>query len=302
VADHVERVINPTQADVIQRVFREIAAGDGFCKIAKRLNAEGIPAPTRRGWAISGVREIVMRELYRGRHVYGKIRWERRKGTKRKVQTPASEGHVESPYLFTGFLRCETRGGAVHVSKQPSRGTMMFYYVCATHRSRGGTRCPTAVRARRRTVAGSASGARGRARRSARADRSLRAGLGDGVAVAEIRAQVGTLKLREQALTTELARLSPLPGAPTLDRAALRRRLVEWHSLLPQTPQVARQLLRKLLPEPIVLEPTPEGIRFRGRAAWAAILSGVMHGSGLVVRPEGFTRPAQQPIEILIAA
>ena len=56
-------MINPPQADLVQRGFREIAAGDGFCRIAKRLNAEGIPSPTRRGWAISGVRKIVMREL-----------------------------------------------------------------------------------------------------------------------------------------------------------------------------------------------------------------------------------------------
>ena len=48
---------------------------------------------------------------------------------------------------------------------------------------------------------------------------------------------------------------------------------MEWHSLLDQGVQVARQLLRKLLPEPITLEPTPDGIHFRGRAAWGALLS-----------------------------
>ena len=158
VADHVERVIVPAQAELVRRIFREIAAGDGFCRIAKRLNADGIPSPTRRGWAISGVREIVMRELYRGRQVYGRTRWERRKGTKCKVQVPEAEWlvadvpalrivdealwqaahhrlaetraayarltdgrligrpegrHVESPYLFTGFLRCEVCGGGM---------------------------------------------------------------------------------------------------------------------------------------------------------------------------------------------
>ncbi len=34
-----------------------------------------------------------------------------------------------------------------------------------------------------------------------------------------------------------------------------------------------------------MLEPTPEGVRFRGRAAWGALLSGVTQGSGLVVPP-----------------
>jgi hypothetical protein len=59
-----------------------------------------------------------------------------------------------------------------------------------------------------------------------------------------------------------------------VSRCALRPRLVEWHALLRQTPEVARQLLRKLRPEPIVVEPTGTGIHFRGRAAWSAVLSG----------------------------
>ncbi len=364
VADHVERVINPAQADLIQRVFREIAGGDGFCRIAKRLNAEGLPSPTRRGWAISGVREVVMRELYRGRQIYGKTRWERRKGTKRKVDTPESEwlvadvpmlrivdeglwtaahrrlaetraayarlttgrligrpeGHVESPYLFTGFLRCERCGGSVQVSKQPSRGAPMGYYICATHRTRGATQCPTGVRARlerleaailetitrdvlaedvltavvERTIARHvAAAAQSPGRRAViagelaevrvRIARYVEA-LGAGVAVEEIRGQLSACKLREQALLGELAQLSPLI-AHALDRAKLRARLEEWHGLLRQSPQVARQLLRKLLPEPIVLEPTPQGVRFRGRAAWGAVLAGVMQGAGLVVPP-----------------
>ena len=52
-----------------------------------------------------------------------------------------------------------------------------------------------------------------------------------------------------------------------------------------QTPAIARQLLRKLLPEPLVIEPIPGGVRFRGRAAWAAILTGVLHSACLVVPP-----------------
>ncbi len=364
VADHVERVPVPAQAEVIRRIFRDVAKGDGFCRIAKGLNAEGIPSPTRRGWAISGVRELVMRELYRGRQVYGRTRWERRKGTKRKVQVPASEwltaevpalrivdealweaahrrlaetravyarltdgrligrpeGHVESPYLFTGFLRCKTCGGTVQVAKQPSRGTVLTYYRCATLRERGETRCATGVRARlsrleaailatlerdvlaedvliavmERTIARQVAAAAQQPGRRAvvageLAEVRVRIGryveaLGAGVAVEEIRGQLSVCKLREQVLLGELAERSPLI-APLLDRAKLRARLLEWHGLLRQTPQVARQLLRKLLPEPILLEPVPEGVHFRGRAAWGALLSGVLQGTGLVVPP-----------------
>jgi hypothetical protein len=48
-----------------------------------------------------------------------------------------------------------------------------------------------------------------------------------------------------------------LSEAHAADGAKLRARLEEWQALLPQSPQVARPLLRKLLREPIVLEPTP---------------------------------------------
>ena len=102
IGDHVERVVNPEQAEVIRRIFREIAAGAGFTRIAKRLNAEGIPSPRpkKHGWATSGVREIVLRETYRGRLTYGKTRWEDRHGTKRKIDVPASEWlTLEAPAL-----------------------------------------------------------------------------------------------------------------------------------------------------------------------------------------------------------
>jgi len=74
VGDHVEREIVPAAAEVMRRIIQEIAAGDGFCRIAKRLNDERTPGPTRRRWGTSGVCELVMRELYRGRLIYGKSR------------------------------------------------------------------------------------------------------------------------------------------------------------------------------------------------------------------------------------
>lgn len=49
---HVEREVVPEQAEVIRAIFDRIAAGDGFCTIArgpKGLNAQGIPSPTGRG-------------------------------------------------------------------------------------------------------------------------------------------------------------------------------------------------------------------------------------------------------------
>jgi len=79
--DHVKRQIVPEEAAVIRRIFEEIAAGRGFAKIAKGLNADAVPCPRaedgHRMWAMTGVREMVFRDLYRGRLVWGRTRLDR---------------------------------------------------------------------------------------------------------------------------------------------------------------------------------------------------------------------------------
>jgi site-specific DNA recombinase len=101
IGDHIERVVNPGQADVVRRIFGEIAEGRGFTRVAKAFTAEGIPSPhPGRGWAATAVLEMVFRDLYPGQQVYGKTRWERRAGTKRKIQVPEAEWSVvETPAL-----------------------------------------------------------------------------------------------------------------------------------------------------------------------------------------------------------
>lgn len=63
---HVLRVVNPTEAELVRQIFDMYAGGLGITRIAKRLNAEGVPAPRQspRGWAPTAVREILHRPLY----------------------------------------------------------------------------------------------------------------------------------------------------------------------------------------------------------------------------------------------
>jgi site-specific DNA recombinase len=97
--DHVARDIVATEAAVIVRIFAEIAEGRGFAKIAQGLNRDGVAAP-RRKWAMTGVRAMVFRELYRGQIVYGKTRWTDKGGTKVKRDCPESEWlTLEAPAL-----------------------------------------------------------------------------------------------------------------------------------------------------------------------------------------------------------
>ena len=94
------REIEPKEAKVIVRIFELSASGLGLLKIVKELNREHVPSPTGRGWATTGVREILKRELYRGVSVYGKTRWEWGNGGKRKVAVPEREWlRVPAPEL-----------------------------------------------------------------------------------------------------------------------------------------------------------------------------------------------------------
>jgi site-specific DNA recombinase len=68
---HVERVINPTEADVVRRIFQ--LRGEGMCqsRIAKHLNAERAVTPRSqqgrpRAWSPSSVHAVLFRDLYRG--------------------------------------------------------------------------------------------------------------------------------------------------------------------------------------------------------------------------------------------
>jgi site-specific DNA recombinase len=99
-------VINQEQAQVVRRLFRVAADGLGLSRLAQQLNAEGVPGPQRLSdveverlrvegkpvpvnqWSISGVREILHRDLYRGVVTFGKVR---RTGPKSRVKVPKEQ-------------------------------------------------------------------------------------------------------------------------------------------------------------------------------------------------------------------
>jgi DNA invertase Pin-like site-specific DNA recombinase len=99
-------VINAAHAEVVRRIFRMAADGLGLARISRQLNAEGIPGPQRLSdaeverlrmegkrvpmnqWSISGVREVLHRDLYRGVITFGKVR---RTGPKTRVKLPKDQ-------------------------------------------------------------------------------------------------------------------------------------------------------------------------------------------------------------------
>ncbi len=90
---YVRRVIDEAEAAIVRRIFTLYAEGDGLGRIAKRLNADGVPA-ARGGtgsWAPTAVREILRRQTYRGRVVWNRSQKITRQGTKAQRQRPATE-------------------------------------------------------------------------------------------------------------------------------------------------------------------------------------------------------------------
>jgi DNA invertase Pin-like site-specific DNA recombinase len=75
--------IDPTEADVVRRIFRDYAAGRSLQAIAFALNLESVPFPAqatargphRRGWAVSSVRVILRNEKYAGSWIWNKRRF-----------------------------------------------------------------------------------------------------------------------------------------------------------------------------------------------------------------------------------
>src|SRR5439155_59846 len=87
----VARRINEEQAAVVRRIFEVYASGSGMVTIAHRLNDEGVKPPRGRGWAPSGVREMLYRPLYRGEIVWNRSQKVVRAGTKKQRRRDEAE-------------------------------------------------------------------------------------------------------------------------------------------------------------------------------------------------------------------
>jgi site-specific DNA recombinase len=81
---HVQRLINPTEAAVVRRIFELYDSGYGLKRIVKQLRSEGaaFPKPFARkdgippmgGWSPSTIRGVLSRELYHGVAVWNRTR------------------------------------------------------------------------------------------------------------------------------------------------------------------------------------------------------------------------------------
>jgi len=90
---HVVRQINPAQAQIVVRIFEMYAAGIGLSSIAKTLNGERVSPPHGgvKGWCPTAIRNILLRDLYRGMVLWNRTQSIQRDGTKKQRKRPQSE-------------------------------------------------------------------------------------------------------------------------------------------------------------------------------------------------------------------
>jgi site-specific DNA recombinase len=79
------------EAAVVVRIFTMSSSGMSLKKIAKQLNDDGVPPPrgtkqkTRSSWVYTAIREMLRRDLYRGRIVWNKRKFKKRPGTNKRI-------------------------------------------------------------------------------------------------------------------------------------------------------------------------------------------------------------------------
>jgi site-specific DNA recombinase len=96
------RAIEPSEAEVVRRVFREFAAGKSPRAIAQGLNIDGIPGPSGNSWRDTTIRGhatrrtgILRNDLYVGRLIWNKQKYVRDPSTgKRLARVRDSGEHI----------------------------------------------------------------------------------------------------------------------------------------------------------------------------------------------------------------
>lgn len=179
---HVERRVNDAEAAVVRDIFARYGRGETPKRVAVALTARGAPTPGLAGgwtkgtaWTKASVREVLLRETYRGvlvsrwgtetirverpdLRIVSEALWtaaQQRLAEQRAVYLRRTDGKlwgrpsnsVESQYLLTGLLTCGICGsGLTVVSRHHGRKRAHFYQCLGNVRGRRrGPHCANAL-------------------------------------------------------------------------------------------------------------------------------------------------------------
>ncbi len=127
VEKHVERVINADEAAVIVWIFDLRAAGFGYTRIAKTLNAARACCPRPQqdrpaGWSPSTVREVLHRDMYRGIITWNKTK--KRDASGDVHPSPKSEEHWVRTYREDLRIVTDEQWEAAHALIRKARSVV----------------------------------------------------------------------------------------------------------------------------------------------------------------------------------
>ncbi len=185
---YVDYKVNLTEARTIVTIFEQYAAGWGLRTIVKDLNERAVPPPRagkqgRRHWFTSAIWEMLRRERYLGKLVWGESEKAYRSGTKvRLVRVLDKRTTAERPdlrivsdelwqavqariachrrknngargprgappkYLLSGLAVCAVCGGSIKVLSGRDGKKTIKVYGCANHHDAGNTVCANQLR------------------------------------------------------------------------------------------------------------------------------------------------------------
>jgi site-specific DNA recombinase len=148
--------IEPEEADIVQEIIGNVAAGATLYSQATRLNDLGVPAPgwrygnsprkPGRGWSVMTISKIVRQRAYSGVHevrvndgrdlieqevpaIVSPELQERAKAVlAENKRRPDRQG--DRDYLLSGLIKCAVCGSACTGHSTSTRGRKYHYYVC----------------------------------------------------------------------------------------------------------------------------------------------------------------------------
>ena len=134
------RVVEPTTAQTVHRIFGLVEEGSTFGDVARALNADGVVGRRGKPWVSRTVRTIVHNDAYAGRKGYPLIiepeRYDRIVAGLRRLDPAAVQWRKggrkpsDDSYVLRGVSFCRRCGGALYTRRQ----AVGRVYVCANRR------------------------------------------------------------------------------------------------------------------------------------------------------------------------
>lgn len=88
-----EILVDPEQAEIVKRIFRELLSGKGTEAIAKELNQEQVPTKKSGCWTSTSIRDIIRNEKYTGDCIFQKTY------TDSNFNRHKNDGHLDQYYV-----------------------------------------------------------------------------------------------------------------------------------------------------------------------------------------------------------